>query len=109
MSAYNDAVSAYAQAKAMSAANKTSKPSYTMPASSSASVYSDTSSYFPVKDNKMTADYSSTPKSKSKSLKNWTKNLVSDLGKPPTHRYDAAHATNAVGAPYWDNNRPTKI
>lgn len=110
MSAYNDAVSAYAHAKSMASANKAAKSnssSYTT-SSSAASIYSDTSSYFPVKDN--------TPKSSSKSssLKNWTKNLVSDLGKSPTHRYDAAHAssthsTNAVGAPYWDNNRHTKM
>lgn len=114
MSAYNDAVSAYAHAKSMASANKAAKSnssSYTT-SSSAASIYSDTSSYFPVKDNK---DY--TPKSsssKSSSLKNWTKNLVLDLGKSPTRRYDAAHAssthsTNAVGAPYWDNNRHTKM
>ncbi|KAL1901929.1 hypothetical protein Sste5346_001634 [Sporothrix stenoceras] len=115
MSAYNDAISAYAHAKSMADANKAAKSSSSYTTSSAASVYSDTSSYYPVKDNNMKNSYGCTPKSsKSSSLKNWTKNLVSDLGKSPTHRYDAAHSssmhsTNAVGAPYWDNTRHTKM
>lgn len=130
MSAYNDSILAYAHAKTVSskaaaAAAAASKAN----ASSGASVYSDTSSYYPVKDTYMTSSDLKEPKSKTKSpktkaLKNWTKQLVSDIGKPPTNRYDAMVAesyqsapsatgpanyeTNAVGAPYWDN-RPNKI
>ncbi|ERS95999.1 hypothetical protein HMPREF1624_07534 [Sporothrix schenckii ATCC 58251] len=104
MSAYSDSVHAYAHAKATMAANKaansssytTAKPSAST-ASSAASVYSDTSSYYPVKD-----DYAAAPQSKSSSLKTWTKNLVSDIGKSP-------QSTKAAGAPYSVDNRPTKM
>ncbi|CAK7211946.1 hypothetical protein SBRCBS47491_001296 [Sporothrix bragantina] len=97
MSAYSDSVAAYAYAKATMKANKASSASYYTTSSSADSVYSDTSSYYPVKDSNMA--YSTPKASKSSSLKNWTKSLVSDLGKSPT---DAKN----YGA--YDN-RPTKI
>ena len=58
------------------------------------------------------------PSSMTKAIKSWTKELVSDIGKPPTHRHDVAQAassssssnsTNALGAPYWADNRPGKM
>ncbi|CAK7198586.1 hypothetical protein SEUCBS139899_001249 [Sporothrix eucalyptigena] len=109
MSAYNDSVAIYAHAKATMKANKASSHSSSHHSSSLASsadsMYSDSSSYFPVKDN---ATYKAPKTSKSSSLKNWTKTLVSDLGKSPTHRYDAAHGKDSKQYASYDN-RPTKI
>ncbi|CAK7214270.1 hypothetical protein SCUCBS95973_002082 [Sporothrix curviconia] len=107
MSAYSDSVAAYAYAKATIKANKAPSPSSHYTTSSSAdSVYSDSSSYYPVKDSNMA---SSSPKTaKSSSLKGWAKDLVSDLGKSPTARYDAAHGIDAKNYGTYDN-RPTKI
>ena len=95
MSAYSDSVAARAYAKATMEANKaSSSSSSTMPLTSSAdSIYSDTSTCYPAKDNETDKPQ------KSSSLKNWTKNLISDLGKSPAD-------TKNDGS---NDNRPTKI
>ncbi|CAK7270119.1 hypothetical protein SEPCBS57363_003942 [Sporothrix epigloea] len=82
---------------------KTQSPTHCQTTSSSAeSVYSETSSYYPVKDN------ASPNSSKSSSLKSWTKDLISDLGKSPTHRHDAVHGTDTKQTGFWHNPH-TKI
>ena len=83
---------------------KTQSPTHHQTVSSSAdSVYSETSSYYPVKDN-------ASPKpSKSSSLKSWTKDLISDLGKSPTHRHDAVHGTDTTKQTSFWHNPHTKI
>ncbi|CAK7243150.1 MAG: hypothetical protein STHCBS139747_004661 [Sporothrix thermara] len=85
MSAYSDSVAARAYAKATMEANKAS--------SSSSSTMPDTSTCYPAKDNETDKPQ------KSSSLKNWTKNLISDLGKSPAD-------TKNDGS---NDNRPTKI
>ncbi|EPE08893.1 hypothetical protein F503_04480 [Ophiostoma piceae UAMH 11346] len=119
MSSYTDSIQAYAHGKsrktsggatsspaAASTSASASAPSYASSVYSEASYYKDTSPAAPKQSSPMT-----------KAIKSWTKELVSDIGKSPTHRYDAAHAassssansTNALGAPYWADNRPGKM
>ncbi|CAK7270239.1 hypothetical protein SEPCBS119000_003986 [Sporothrix epigloea] len=103
MSSHNGSPSGRSEGKTDVHAEETHAPSHCQDTLSSAnSVYSETSSYYPVKD------HASPKPSKSSSLKSWTKGLVSDLGKPPTHQHDAVHGADTKQPGFW-NNPHTKI
>lgn len=109
MSASNHNIAAATQAEATMVANKAASSASAYPASSADSVYSDSS--FPVKDSDACQAAARSSKSKASGLKNWAKGIVSDLGKPPTYKYDAAHGNDSKldSTSAWADNRPTKI
>ncbi len=109
MSAYSDSIAAYHSGKMASSASS----AYSTPSVSTAKTPRPSTS-------------SAWSSKSSKSVRAWARRLVSDVGNPPTYRYDQMMAekqgsaspsstvrfsyhTNAIGGPHWTNSQQPRI